>query len=57
MELPGRQLDADPALPVVAYSAVTGPQARDHCDAHGIPLLRKSGNTTALVDTLRQLVA
>lgn len=46
-----------PDLPVVAYTAVAGTQAQDHCDQHGIPLLRKSGDTTALVDTLRQLTA
>lgn len=46
-----------PDLPVVAYSAVTGQQAQDHCARHGIPLLRKSGDTTRLVETLRELVA
>lgn len=49
--------DRHPDLPVVAYSAVTGPQAHDHCGAHGIPLLRKSGDTTPLVDALRALTA
>ena len=49
--------DRHPGLPVVAYSAVTGPQAREHCDAHGIPLLRKSGDTAPLVDALRELTS
>lgn len=45
-----------PDLPVVAYSAVTGRQATDHCARHGIPLLRKSGDTTLLVETLHDVV-
>lgn len=45
-----------PDVPVVAYSAVTSNSAQAHCDAHGIRLLRKSGDTTALVDALRALV-
>lgn len=44
-----------PELPVVAYTAVTGQQAREHCDRHGIPLLRKSGDTTLLVDMLQEV--
>lgn len=45
-----------PGLPVVAYSAVTSNSAQAHCEAHGIRLLRKSGDTTALVDQLRAMV-
>lgn len=45
-----------PELPVVAYTAVTGRQAQEHCERHGIPLLRKSGDTTLLVDMLREIV-
>ena len=45
-----------PDLPVVAYSAVASNGAHAHCEAHGIRLLRKSGDTTALVDQLRTLV-
>ncbi len=45
-----------PEVPVVAYSAVTGRQAQEHCDRHGIPLLRKSGDTALLVETLQGLV-
>lgn len=44
-----------PELPVVAYTAVTGRQAQEHCDRHGIPLLRKSGDTSRLVETLREV--
>ena len=51
-----RLQDEAPDLPVVAYSAVTGAQARDHCAAYGIPLLRKSGDTTMLVETLHDVV-
>lgn len=45
-----------PDLPVVAYSAVTSNGATEHCASHGIRLLRKSGNTTALVDQLHDLI-
>lgn len=45
-----------PDLPVVAYSAVTSTRAQAYCRAHGIRLLRKSGDTTALVDELRTMV-
>lgn len=51
-----RLQDVAPDLPVVAYSAVTGHQAQEHCSRFGIPLLRKSGDTTMLVETLRGLV-
>lgn len=44
-----------PGVPVVAYSAVTSAAAQEHCDAHGVPLLRKSGDTTDLVARLRDL--
>lgn len=44
-----------PGLPVVAYSAVTSNGALAHCELHGIRLLRKSGDTTALVDELRTM--
>lgn len=44
-----------PDVPVVAYSAVTSATAQDHCTAHGVPLLRKSGDTTSLVDQLHAL--
>ena len=47
--------DQHPDLPVVAYTAVTGRQAQEHCDRHGIPLLRKSGDTTRLVETLHEV--
>lgn len=49
--------DRHPELPVVAYTAVTGRQAQEHCDRHGIPLLRKSGDTTRLVEMLHEVVA
>ena len=52
-----RLQDLAPDLPVVAYSAVTGHQARDHCARYGIPLLRKSGDTTLLVETLHDVVS
>lgn len=45
-----------PKLPVVAYSAVAGPAAQEHCERHDVPLLRKSGDSTPLVATLRSLV-
>lgn len=45
-----------PDLPVVAYSAVASAAAQAHCRAHGIHLLRKSGDTTALVDRLHGMV-
>jgi CheY-like chemotaxis protein len=48
---------AHPDLPVVAYTAVTGQLAQEHCQKHGIPLLRKSGNTTTLVETLRRVAS
>lgn len=41
-----------PDLPVVAYSAVASNSAQAHCESYGIPLLRKSGDTTALVEEL-----
>lgn len=44
-----------PDLPVVAYSAVASNTAQAHCEAHGIRLLRKSGDTTRLVDELREM--
>ena len=45
-----------PELPVVAYTAVTGQSAQEHCDRHGVPLLRKSGDTSGLVAMLREAV-
>lgn len=45
-----------PDLPVVAYSAVASTTAHAHCQAHGILLLRKSGDTTSLVDRLHEVV-
>lgn len=44
-----------PEVPVVAYSAVTSGAAQDHCAAHGVPLLRKSGDTSDLVGQLHEL--
>lgn len=46
-----------PDVPVVAYSAVTSGAAQDHCSTHGVPLLRKSGDTSDLVDRLHELVS
>lgn len=45
-----------PELPVVAYSAVASTSAQAHCRSHGIHLVRKSGDTTALVDRLHEMV-
>lgn len=52
----GHVRERHPGLPVVAYTAVAGRQAQEHCDRHGIPLLRKSGDTQLLVDTLYAVV-
>ena len=46
-----------PDVPVVAYSAVTSDTARDHCATHGVPLLRKSGDTSDLVGCLHELAS
>lgn len=44
-----------PDVPIVAYSAVGSPEAQQHCQAHGVTLMRKSGDTGPLYDTLVEL--
>ncbi len=48
-------VDQFPGVPIVAYSAVGSTEAQAHCDAHGVRLMRKSGDTAPLYDTLVEL--